>query len=101
MAATLGALISILILVLQVGIWLLIAYAILSWLIAFNVINTQNEFVRGVVRGLDRLFDPMLRPIRRLMPDLGGIDLSPLVLFIAFKGGQMLLSGVGSDLLLN
>lgn len=101
MAGTLGALISILILVLQVGIWLLIAYAIISWLVAFNVINTHNEFVRGVVRGLDRLFDPMLRPIRRIMPDLGGIDLSPLLLFIAFKGGQMLLSGVGNDLLLN
>ena len=99
MTATLGALIGVMIMILEAGIWLLVAYAILSWLIAFNVINTQNEFVRGVVRGLDRLFDPMLRPIRRLMPDLGGIDLSPLVLFIAFEGGQMLLSGVGRDLL--
>ena len=61
---------------------LLIVYAIMSWLIAFNVINTYNSFVRGVQRTLDRVFDPILRPIRRVLPDMGGIDFSPMVLFL-------------------
>lgn len=62
--------------------FLLIVYAIMSWLIAFNVVNTYNSFVRGVQRTLDRIFDPLLRPLRRIIPDMGGIDLSPMVLFL-------------------
>ncbi len=62
--------------------FLLIVYAIMSWLIAFNVVNTYNSFVRGVQHTLDRIFDPLLRPIRRIIPDMGGIDLSPMVLFL-------------------
>ncbi len=62
--------------------FLLIVYAIMSWLIAFNVVNTYNRFVQGVVRTLERIFDPLLRPIRRIIPDMGGIDLSPMVLFL-------------------
>ena len=61
---------------------LLVAYAILSWLIAFNVINTYNSFVRGVQRTLEAILEPLLRPIRRIVPDMGGIDLSPMVLFL-------------------
>lgn len=61
---------------------LLIVYAIMSWLIAFNVINTYNSFVRGVQRTLERILEPLLRPIRRIIPDMGGIDLSPMVLFL-------------------
>ncbi len=68
--------------VLQWLIWGLVGWAILSWLIAFNVINTQNRFVRGLVDFLDRLFNPMLRPIRRILPDMGGIDLAPMVLIL-------------------
>lgn len=64
-------------------IYLVVAQAIISWLVAFNVINTHNQFVRTVLHFLDRLVDPMVRPIRRVMPDLGGIDLSPAVLIIA------------------
>ncbi len=64
-------------------IYLVVAQAIISWLVAFNVINTHNQFVRTVLTYLDRLVDPMVRPIRRFMPDLGGIDLSPAVLIIA------------------
>ncbi|OYU15366.1 MAG: osmotic-shock protein [Alphaproteobacteria bacterium PA4] len=67
---------------LQWVIWALIAWAILSWLIAFNVINMHNGFVRGLVNGLDRFFDPLLRPIRRILPDMGGIDLAPMVLIL-------------------
>jgi len=54
-----------------------------SWLIAFNVINPYNQFVRTVWQALNALTEPLLRPIRRYMPDLGGIDLSPVVLLLA------------------
>jgi len=63
-------------------IWVFIISAILSWLTAFNVINTGNRFVYMVTNTLYRLTEPMLRPIRRYMPDLGGIDISPLVAII-------------------
>lgn len=63
-------------------VYVIIASVIFSWLIAFNVINPSNEFVRAIWRALDALTEPLLRPIRRLLPDLGGIDLSPLVLLL-------------------
>jgi YggT family protein len=54
----------------------------MSWLMAFNVINPYNQFVRSLWQGLNALTEPALRPIRRLLPDLGGIDISPLVLIL-------------------
>jgi YggT family protein len=63
-------------------IYVLIAMAILSWLIAFNVVNTRNPVVASVANILYRLTEPALRPIRSFLPDLGGIDLSPVVLMI-------------------
>jgi YggT family protein len=63
-------------------IWIIIAGAILSWLIAFNVINPYNQFVRSLWQGLNALTEPLLRPIRRMLPDLGGIDVSPMVLIL-------------------
>lgn len=77
------ALINFVTMLLTLLIYIVIAQAILSWLVAFNVINTHNQFVRSVLYGLERLLDPMLRPIRRVIPDLGGIDLSPMVLILA------------------
>jgi YggT family protein len=62
--------------------YIIIAHAILSWLIAFNVINTHNDFVRQLWNGLTRLTEPLYRPIRRIMPDFGALDLSPLVVLI-------------------
>jgi len=79
---TLLVLVQIIIMVLQWMIWGLVIWAVLSWLIAFNVVNMHNRFVRAVVNGLDRLFDPLLRPIRRILPDMGGIDLAPMVLIL-------------------
>lgn len=67
---------------LQWLIWGLIAQAVLSWLIAFNVVNTYSGFVRGLMRALDTIYSPLLRPIRRLLPDMGGIDFSPMVLIL-------------------
>jgi YggT family protein len=63
-------------------VYIIIAGAVMSWLIAFNVINPYNQFVRSLWQGLNALTEPVLRPIRRRMPDLGGIDISPLVLIL-------------------
>lgn len=62
--------------------WIIIIQAVLSWLIAFNVINTYNPTVRSIWQALDRMTEPMYRPIRRIMPDFGALDLSPLVLLL-------------------
>ncbi|MFZ0988901.1 MAG: YggT family protein, partial [Xanthobacteraceae bacterium] len=58
------------------------AMAILSWLIAFNVVNTRNPVVRMIAELLYRLTEPALRPIRSLLPNMGGIDISPIILFL-------------------
>jgi YggT family protein len=63
-------------------VYIIIAGAVMSWLIAFNVINPYNQFVRSLWQGLNALTEPVLRPIRRWLPDLGGIDISPLVLIL-------------------
>ena len=69
--------------VITLAIWIVIIGAVLSWLIAFNVVNPHNQFVYTIYTGIDRLMEPLVRPIRRVMPDLGGIDISPLVLILA------------------
>ena len=79
-------LIGFIVYVIQLYIWVIIASAILSWLIAFNVVNTSNRFVSSVADMLYRVTEPALRPIRSILPDLGGIDISPviLILFLLF-----------------
>ncbi len=72
----------VILIILDIYIWLLIASAVLSWLVAFNVINTRNQFVATVGDFLYRITEPVLRPIRNLLPSLGGIDLSPVVLIL-------------------
>jgi YggT family protein len=69
-------------LVLGLYMWLLIASAVLSWLIAFNIVNTGNRFVHAVGDFLYRITEPALRPIRRVVPPMGGLDLSPLILIL-------------------
>ena len=76
------ALLDVILIVLQLYIWLLIAAAILSWLVAFNVVNTRNQFVAMIGDFLWRITEPVLRPIRSIMPNLGGIDISPVILII-------------------
>jgi YggT family protein len=66
--------------VIDLYIWVIIISAILSWLIAFNVVNTHNRFVATVTDILWRLTEPALRPIRSILPNLGGIDISPVIL---------------------
>jgi YggT family protein len=69
-------------LLLSVLMWIIIVQAILSWLVAFNVINTYNDFVRQVLYALDRITEPLYRPIRKIMPDFGALDLSPMVVLL-------------------
>lgn len=76
------ALLDVILLVLQIYVWLLIAAAILSWLIAFNVVNTRNQLVSTVGEFLFRITEPVLKPIRNILPNLGGIDISPVILIL-------------------
>jgi YggT family protein len=66
----------------EILIWIIIASAILSWLIAFNVVNPYNQFVRSLWEVFNRITEPMLAPIRRLLPNMGGIDISPVILIL-------------------
>lgn len=68
--------------VLQAATWIIIIQAVLSWLVAFNIINLSSDFVRTVLMALDRITEPMYRPIRKIMPDLGALDLSPMVVLL-------------------
>ena len=76
-------LIGFFVLVIDLYIWVVIASAILSWLVAFNVVNTNNRVVLVIGDTLYRLTEPALRPIRSILPNLGGIDISPVILIIA------------------
>jgi YggT family protein len=84
-------------LLLRVFGWIIIAHVILSLLIAFNVINTHSGFVRSLTDGLDRLTAPVYRPVRRILPDFGGLDFSPLVILLAIQIVRMLLAGLAMD----
>jgi YggT family protein len=91
------ALIQILLILLTVAWWIIVIQMVLSWLVAFNVINTQNDFVRGLMRGLDRILEPIYRPIRKVLPDFGGLDFSPMVVIIVLLILRKLLEGVALD----
>ena len=66
----------------EIFIWFLIAQAILSWLVAFNIVNTHNNIVSLIGNFLFKVTEPLLRPIRKFLPDFGGIDISPVILII-------------------
>jgi YggT family protein len=76
------AILDIILIVLNLYVWLVIASAVLSWLIAFNVINLSNQFVNTITRFLYQITEPVLRPIRSVIPTFGGIDVSPIVLLL-------------------
>ena len=88
------ALVQIADLLLDILWWIIIGQVILSWLIAFNVINIHSGGVRAFIVALDRLTAPLYRPIRSLLPDFGGIDFSPLVVLILIQVIKKLLGGV-------
>ena len=68
--------------IIEIFIWFLIAQAILSWLVAFNIVNTRNNFVNLIGNFLYKVTEPLLKPIRTILPDFGGIDISPIILII-------------------
>src|SRR5213595_2140967 len=74
--------------------WIIIGQVILSWLFAFNVLNTGSHGVRTFAVAIDRITAPLYRPIRRILPDFGGIDFSPLVILILIQVIKKLLAGV-------
>ncbi|MDX3885941.1 MULTISPECIES: YggT family protein [Edaphosphingomonas] len=89
-----GALLSVIDLLINILVAIFIVQMVLSLLVAFNVVNTYNEFVRRLMEALYRVTEPLLRPIRRFMPDLGGLDFSPMVLILGLVILQKLLAGM-------
>ena len=85
------SLFQILLLILGIAKWFIFAHFIMSWLIAFNVLNTRQQFVQQVWQGLSRLLEPIYRPVRRLLPAMGGVDLAPLVVLIAIYALEIVL----------
>jgi YggT family protein len=87
------ALVDIADLLLSIVTWIIIGQVILSWLFAFNVLNTNSHGVRTLAVAIDRITAPLYRPIRRILPDFGGIDFSPLVILILIQVLKKLLAG--------
>jgi YggT family protein len=71
---------------LQLMVLVVVVYAILSWLIAFNVVNLRNNAVWQISRALEAMARPLLRPFQRILPNMGGIDISPILLFLVISG---------------
>jgi YggT family protein len=92
---TMIALLSTLSMVLQLIWWIFLVMIIMSWLISFGVINTRNEFVAGLWRVVNAITEPILRPLRKVLPQINGIDLSPIVVFIII---YFLQTFIGNDL---
>ena len=90
----LGPLIEVTIIAIDIYKWVVILSIIVSWLIAFNVINTHNRFVLSVQHFLYRATEPALRPIRRFVPVMGGLDVSPIILFLLLYFLQRVLQNI-------
>jgi YggT family protein len=71
--------------VIDIYFWIILAMVIMSWLVAFGIVNRSNPYVRQIGYALERLTEPLLRPIRRFLPDLGGIDVSPIILLLGLQ----------------
>ncbi len=76
----------------ELAIILVLVTAVLSWLVAFDIINLRNPTMYRIVKTLDQLTEPLLRPVRRFMPNLGGIDISPIIVLLLLKALQILLA---------
>ena len=79
--------------------WVIIIQFVLSMLIVFNVINTSSPFIRSLHDGLDRLTEPLYRPIRRMLPSTGGIDFAPMIVLVGMAILNIILNNVGASLL--
>jgi YggT family protein len=96
----LHALIQVLLMLLWLLGLVIVVQAILSWLVAFNVINTYNDFVRTLLYALDRITAPIYRPIRKILPDFGGLDFSPLVALVVIWALQTFLGDISTQMLI-
>lgn len=92
------ALIDVLLILLNVVWWIIVIQMILSWLVAFNVINTHSDIIRSFYNALDRITRPLYAPIRRILPDFGGIDFSGFVVLILIMVISRLLMGLQGDI---
>lgn len=86
MAAIIGFLFFLIAAVLRLFVLALIVNAVLSWLVAFDVVNYRNRFVASLAETLDRIVSPVLEPLRRIIPSLGGIDITPIIAIIVIQG---------------
>ena len=91
------AIVQILTMLLDILWWVIIAQVVISWLVAFNTLNTSSQGVQAFLNALDRITAPLYRPIKRLLPDFGGIDFSPLIVLILISVIQKLLAGVATQ----
>ncbi|WP_085808743.1 YggT family protein [Sphingomonas sp. TZW2008] len=80
--------------------WVIIIQFVLSLLVAFNVVNMQSNFVRSLYQGLDRLTEPMYRPLRRILPQLQGIDLAPAVVLIGIAILTIVLNNIAASVMM-
>ena len=94
----LHAIIDIVQMLLWIASWIIIIQAILSWLFAFNVINHGNQFVQRLWLALDKMTAPIYRPVRKILPDFGGLDFSPLVVLLVIWCIARLLTGAADSL---
>ena len=94
----LAALFNILSFLLTILWWIIIIQVVLSWLFAFKVLNSSSDGLRRFVEALDRITEPLYRPIRKVLPDFGGIDFSPLILLLLIGVVQILLDGAEASL---
>ena len=92
--------IQILQVLLDVTWWVIVIQFVLSLLIAFNVINMQSNFVRTLAYGFDRLTEPLYRPLRRILPNLGGLDLSPALVLLAIAILRIILNNIAASIVL-
>lgn len=94
-----ASILMILYLILDIAFWIIIVQAVLSWLIAFNVVNMSNNFVRSLYQGLGQLTEPVYQPIRNILPDTRPMDLAPLVVIIGLYAAQIILRNNAAALL--
>ena len=95
-----GSLVQILLFIINIVWFIVIAHVVMSWLIGFNVLNRHQPLVWQIWNGLERLLEPIYGPIRRVLPSMGGLDLSPLVLIVILYALQTILDPQRRHLLL-
>ena len=87
--------------VLWIASMIILVQVVMSWLVAFNVVNSYNQFVRGLLRGLEAITEPVYRPIRKILPDFGGVDFTPMVVLLVIWLLQRLLADVALQIMIS